>query len=55
MHCLITHDDTGGASVLNLVFNVYSTLYIRAAKALASLPTHIHKLTRVFIAQHCDK
>ena len=45
MHCLIAHDDAEGLASKNSVFNLHSTLCIRAATALASLPTHMHGLT----------
>ena len=55
MRCLIAHDDSEGLAFWNLVHNLHSTLCIRAAKALASLPTYMHRLTWAFIAQHRHK
>ena len=55
MHCLITHDNADGLALKNLVFNLHTTLCIRADMALECLPTHINRLTSAFIVQHCDK
>ena len=54
MHCLITHDDAEWLAFLSLVIYLH-ILCIRAANALASLTTYMHRLTWAFIAKHCDK
>ena len=39
----------------SLCLHLHTFLCIRAAKALSSLPTQLHRLAWAFIAQHCNK